>query len=122
MDRPERRSQHCLDIHRHVGRWLENGGRWKRHIYTSTGPVSPLTPGTTYHYRAVGVNSLGRALGADLTFTTLAQPAVTTSPATSITSTNATLNGTVNPNGAATTAYFRYGLTTSYGSYTVSVR
>jgi 6,7-dimethyl-8-ribityllumazine synthase len=86
-------------------------------IYISSGPVSPLTQGTTYHYRAVGVNSLGKGLGADMTFTTLAPPAVTTFPATSITSTNATLNGTVNPDGAATTAYFRYGLTTSYGSF-----
>ena len=44
-------------------------------------------------------------------------PAVTTLAATSITATNATLNGTVNPDGAATTAYFQYGLTTSYGSF-----
>ncbi len=89
-------------------------------LYTSTGTASPLTPGTTYHYRAVGLNSLGTGLGSDLTFTTLAPPTVTTSPATSITSTNATLNGTVNPNGAATTAYFRYGLTASYGSFGVT--
>jgi hypothetical protein len=89
-------------------------------IYTSSGSVSPLTPGTTYHYRAAGVNSLGRGLGADLTFTTLAQPAVTNLPATSISSTNATLNGTVNPNGAATTAWFKYGLTTSYGSFSAT--
>jgi hypothetical protein len=47
-------------------------------------------------------------------------PVVTTLPATSITSTNATLNGTVNPNGAATTAYFRYGLTSGYGSYSAT--
>src|SRR5260221_89387 len=33
---------------------------------------------------------------------------------------NATLNGTVNPNGAATTAYFRYGLTTNYGSFSAT--
>src|SRR5260370_31969619 len=44
-----------------------------------------------------------------------AAPSVTTLAATSITPTNATLNGTVNPNGGATTAYFQYGGTTNYG-------
>ena len=48
-------------------------------------------------------------------FTADAQPAVTTLPSTSLTQTNATLNGTVNPLGAATTGYFQYGLTTNYG-------
>ena len=43
-------------------------------------------------------------------------PTVTTGPATSITSNSATLNGTVNPNGASTTVIFEYGTTTSYGS------
>jgi len=40
---------------------------------------------------------------------------VTPLSATGVTATNATLNGTVNPNGVATTAYFEYGLTTDYG-------
>src|SRR5689334_10924750 len=44
-----------------------------------------------------------------------AQSVVTTLAATSVSQTNATLNGTVNPNGAATTVYFQYGLTTNYG-------
>jgi photosystem II stability/assembly factor-like uncharacterized protein len=43
-------------------------------------------------------------------------PVVTTNPATSVTPTSAILNGTVNPNGYATTAQFEYGLTTAYGS------
>jgi hypothetical protein len=42
-------------------------------------------------------------------------PAVTTGSATSITTTAATLNGTVNPGGAATSCAFGYGTTTSYG-------
>jgi hypothetical protein len=45
-------------------------------------------------------------------------PTVTTEPATSVTSTSATLNGTVNPNGSTTSYYFEYGLTQSYGSIT----
>ncbi len=43
-------------------------------------------------------------------------PTVTTGAATSATSTSATLNGTVNPNGASTTVVFKYGTNTSYGS------
>ena len=43
-------------------------------------------------------------------------PEVTTGTATNITATSTTLNGTVNPNGWASTAQFQYGLTTAYGS------
>jgi ligand-binding sensor domain-containing protein len=39
-----------------------------------------------------------------------------TNPATSVTSTSATLNGTVNPNGLSSTVRFDYGTTTSYGT------
>jgi hypothetical protein len=46
-------------------------------------------------------------------------PAVATQAATLVTGTGATLNGTANPNGSATTAHFQYGLTTGYGSTTV---
>ena len=44
-----------------------------------------------------------------------APPTVVTIAATVITTTGATLNGTVNPNGLATTAQFEYGPTTAYG-------
>ncbi|EQD62782.1 hypothetical protein B1B_07110, partial [mine drainage metagenome] len=44
-------------------------------------------------------------------------PTVTTASASSVSTTAATLNGTVNPNGAATTYQFEYGTTTSYGSF-----
>jgi hypothetical protein len=43
-------------------------------------------------------------------------PAVTTGAASGVTNTAATLNGTVNPEGAATTYQFQYGTSTSYGS------
>jgi hypothetical protein len=45
-------------------------------------------------------------------------PAVTTSAASGVTNTTATLNGTVNPEGAATTYQFQYGTSTGYGSVT----
>ena len=47
-----------------------------------------------------------------------AAPAATTGAATDVTTTGATLNGTVNPNGVATTVSFEWGMTTSYGQTT----
>ena len=48
------------------------------------------------------------------------EPVVSTGTATAITSTSAKLNGTVNPGGEATSYYFQYGTTTSYGSQTAT--
>lgn len=47
-------------------------------------------------------------------------PDVTTGSATGVDATSATLTGTVNPQGAATTYQFEYGTTTSYGMATPS--
>lgn len=47
-------------------------------------------------------------------------PAVSTGSATSATASSATLGGTVNPEGQATTYQFEYGLTTAYGTTTAS--
>jgi hypothetical protein len=47
-----------------------------------------------------------------------ASPSASTGSATSVKTTSAVLNGTINPNGAATTYRFEYGLTTGYGSST----
>ncbi len=46
---------------------------------------------------------------------------MTTEPATNVTGTGATLNGSVNPNGAETKYYFQYGPTSSYGTTTPEV-
>lgn len=71
----------------------------------------------TYHYRVVAENAIDTVYGSDMTFTTTAvAPTATTNAATDITSTSATLNGTVNANNASTTVTFQYGLTTAYGS------
>jgi hypothetical protein len=48
-------------------------------------------------------------------------PQVTTDAATALGSTGATLNGKVNPNGNATTYYFEYGKTKTYGTKTAVV-
>jgi hypothetical protein len=76
-----------------------------------------LLPGTTYHYAVIASNSVGIVSGTDIAFTTLASAPVATSlAATGVAVSNATLNATVNPNGATTTVYFVWGTTTSYGN------
>ena len=91
---------------------------------TSARPVSAhifgLVAGTTYHYRLVAQNSAGTTDGQDQTFTTSAAnaPQVTTAAASKVGAKTATLNGTVNANGASTKYWFQYGTTSSYGLQT----
>ena len=66
--------------------------------------------GSVAGYRAFAVARYN--IGGELTAT------VNTQAATSAGITTATLNGTVNPNGVITNAWFEYGPTTSYGSTT----
>ena len=81
-----------------------------------TSNLTGLTAGTTYHVRAYAANSVGTAYGDDITFTTLGKiPEAITQPATNITSSGATLNGTVNAHDLSTSVTFEYGVTTSYG-------
>ncbi|HMF41847.1 MAG TPA: hypothetical protein VKQ32_14315 [Polyangia bacterium] len=77
--------------------------------------LTGLTPGTTYFYCALAQNGAGTSVGSVLSFTTPVAPSVSTDPASGVSSTTATLNGSANPHGAATTGWFRYD-TTSPGS------
>jgi plastocyanin len=86
-----------------------------------TANVSSLSANTIYHYRIVASNSSGTRMGSDRTFTTLSAtgaPVVTTGSATSVTSSSATLNGSLDPHGLTTTVSFQWGTTTSYGHTT----
>ena len=82
--------------------------------------LTGLTPGTTYAYLVEATNSDGTAKGLEGTFTTLSPPGVVTGTASAVAATSATLNGSVDANGRATTWYFEYGTSTSYGSKTSS--
>ena len=78
--------------------------------------ITGLTAGTIYHARAYATNSFGTTYGIDISYATLGQsPTLVTQPATNVTVSGATLNGTVNANYLSTTVTFEYGLTTSYG-------
>lgn len=80
--------------------------------------VSGLLPNTTYHFRAVAANAAGTTYGTDHTFTTPAlAPTVQTGAASNVSTSGATLGGTIDPNGSVVTqAYFQLGPTTAYGT------
>ncbi|HWN96463.1 MAG TPA: choice-of-anchor Q domain-containing protein [Methylomirabilota bacterium] len=81
--------------------------------------MTNLAPVVLYHFRAYSykVQTGERVYGADRTFTTLRIPTVATGPA-NVVSNTVTLNATVNPNGAAASVQFEWGLTTAYGNLT----
>jgi hypothetical protein len=91
--------------------------------------LSGLNSGTAYHFRIIAISPGGIATGADQTFTTPgtppaylpAAPKVTTGLATNVNTSGATVQGTVNPMGTATTYYFEYGTTIVYGFQTAPV-
>jgi hypothetical protein len=83
--------------------------------------VTGLSSNAIYNYRAVASNGVGIVFGSNFTFSTpLFPPVATTLPATGVSSSSATLQGSVNPSGQPTRSYFQYGLTTNYGSVTAT--
>ncbi|MDA8441213.1 MAG: cell wall-binding repeat-containing protein [Peptococcaceae bacterium] len=81
----------------------------------TTGPADTvlITSSGTQYLASVAVSDTSAN-----NFTAKVLPAVTTNTATNITSSGATLNGTINANGDSTTVTFDYGTSTSYGSTT----
>jgi hypothetical protein len=79
--------------------------------------AEPLSPNTLYHYTIV-VNGVD---GGDKTFRTLPNPTppgVSKQVASGVTTAGAHVSASLDPNGAETTYYFRYGRTTGYGTHT----
>jgi len=79
--------------------------------------IDGLKEGSTYYLRAYATNEVGTAYGNEVTFTTLGQvPSVIIQLPTNVSTSAATLNGSVNPNYLATSITFEYGTSTNYGS------
>ena len=115
-------------VYFHYGLTTSYGTSTVEQTRTSTGSytqaIATLTPNTTYHFRAVvRYAASSYVYGADGNFTTLAAdaPTVATGSATSITNTEATLQGTLTGLGSYTTVYtyFQWGLTDTYGTTTI---
>lgn len=101
------------------------GGSWAKGSTLNAGsgsssiPVfeskSGLSPETKYEYKLIANNALGELTAGPESFTTPPKsespkpPTVTTEAASGVTANGATLNGSVNPNGASTTYKFEYG-------------
>lgn len=86
--------------------------------------ISGLEPDTLYHFRVVTAAGFDTTFstdpqyGADQTFFTAPEAG---GGARDVTTSRATLTGTINPHGAATTYHFNYGPTSSYGASTPEV-
>jgi sugar lactone lactonase YvrE len=79
--------------------------------------ITGLTPGATYHYRAVATNGLGGPVdGPDQTFTTTAALSLGHVYASGVGASEAILNAEIDPLGDATSYRFEYGPTESYGT------
>jgi hypothetical protein len=82
--------------------------------------VTGLDPETLYDCRIAAESSGGLAEAANVTFVTKSPvEGVKTGAASSATTQNATLNGSLNPEGTAAEYFFEYGPTTSYGNTTM---
>ena len=78
--------------------------------------VSGLTEGTTYHYRVVATNSVGKTNAADQSVTTPFLPDAITESAIAVDTDDAVLTGTIDANGSPATYQFEYGTTDAYGA------
>jgi len=87
------------------------------YTFTTTNTRNWSAGGCPFAY--YGANSEIYNMGISLT--TSGPPVCVTIAATSITTTTASLNGTVNANGSSTTVTFDYGLTTAYGTTVAGV-
>jgi len=89
--------------------------------------LSGLMPNRTYYYRAAAASRWGSVGGAILDFTIppdlhVPPPVAITEPATSVGDVKADLNGTANPNGSASRAWFEYGTDATLSVFTSTTK
>ncbi len=95
-------------------------GRWGDYSMMSVDPSDDITFWYTNEYYVSWNASTWPWQTRIASFKFSSNPAVTTLAATSITGSGATLNGTINANGLATTYHFEWGTTTGYGNNTTT--
>lgn len=91
--------------------------------------ISNLSPNTQYSTRLMAMNAYGTTAGQIYRFTTnttvqsvsATLPIIRTDLSSSLTSTSASVNGQVNPNGSETIYWFEYGNTDALGNTTTSI-
>jgi len=83
---------------------------------TFTAGLTGLTENTDYHFRAVARSADGTSYGNDATFHTIKAPAVTTEAATDLDFTSATLNGTLDDMGSASSVAVSFEWDTDSGA------
>jgi phosphodiesterase/alkaline phosphatase D-like protein len=92
----------------------------------SPGYITGLTKNTKYYYRLVAQNEFSKVMGSTYTFETTnngqvqtgSVPTIKTVGVTTVTNTQASLNGEVSANNAPTQYWFEYGKTSNLGSIT----
>ncbi len=96
-------------------------------INETTKTIVGLSNGTKYYFRITAIDSsLNESDYSNEVNSTPSSgtipPSATTNAATNLSSTSATLNGSVNPNSLSTTVKFEYGTTQSYGNEITAIQ
>jgi len=95
------------------------------YLSNSTAQLNNLSSNTTYYFRIAAQNTYGTNYGSMLSFNTIggyyppqqnAAPIVNTLQATYVYQNSALINGSVNPNGSLTIAWFEWGRDSNLGS------
>jgi len=94
-------------------------GRWGDYSMMSVDPTDDLTFWYTTEYIQTTGGAPWRTRIASFKFSNV--PAVITTSASGVTTSAATLNGTINPNGLSSTYHFEWGTTTAYGNSSSAV-
>ena len=80
--------------------------------------ITGLTPGEKYYWQISATNAGGKVTSYQPGFMSSNHPGISNVAASTLSRTESKLGATIKPNGSATTYYFEYGTTTSYGNKT----
>ena len=101
-----------------TGSQTGSAARWGDYSMMSVDPADDLTFWFTTEYVQTTGSTTWRTRIASFKFSN--NPVIATLAASGVSGTAATLNGTINPNGLASTYHFEWGTTTAYGNSTAT--